>query len=149
MCVKCESHCSQVWRHLGATFISNWPPSLSEVHKHTLLENAEVKGNLSKAQTSIKDAGTLFLERLSKFALTWECGETFEGLVRETCPAVTSMCFKLGISQRHTLTHQLIPGHVHTCIHIHHVHAFYTRVYIHNAHRKTSTQYHCICDQNT
>lgn len=80
--------------------------SLSKVRKHTV-----VKDSFYTSQ-AFRILSVPPLEELSKFTLNWECGETFEGLVREACQAVTSMCFKLGILPRRMLTHQLISRHV-------------------------------------
>lgn len=52
-----------------------------------------MKENLGKSLISIRDPRDL--ERPSKSAITWEYGGTFEGLVRKTCPAVSSTCFQL------------------------------------------------------
>lgn len=110
--VKCENDYLGSGGTWGPRSIPIKPLFVCEMHKHSLRENAEVKGSFGKAHVSAKDTSRPpFLNRFSKFALNWDCGETFEGLVRETCPAVTSMCFKLGISHKHTLTHRLIWRH--------------------------------------
>lgn len=100
VCVSvCEGDCSEgIWRprSLPISFFFQ-----SALHVLEEKEAAEVKENLRKPLISILGCSQA-LGVLSKSALTWERGETFEGLVRGTCPAASSTCFTLGISQRHT-----------------------------------------------
>lgn len=73
--------------------------SLSEVHKHT-------------QKSSNRTPADPLLERLSKFALSWECGETFEGLVRENLSSCDQHVFQI---RNLTKTHADSPTHTQTC----------------------------------
>lgn len=73
--------------------------SPSQVHSAALgrgKKKQPCRGERESWKISNKHSGCLRgLERPSKSAVTWEYGGTFEGLVRKTCPAVSSTCFQL------------------------------------------------------
>lgn len=103
MCVECEKCENDCWDSAGI-----WRPRSIPINLSFQSARTYTKKTLRwKVKLKNKHEG----HRLTLYANNWECGETFEGHVRDACPAVTRMCFKLGISQIYTLTHQIIPRH--------------------------------------
>lgn len=103
----CEGDCSGgIWRPRSL------PISFSSQSAQRCFQERGKKpsrGERESWKISNKHSGCLRdLERPSTSAIPWECGGTFEGLVRKTCPAVSSTCSQL----RYFATQQPASGRV-------------------------------------
>ena len=91
--------------------------SLPKVHKHILgLKKTRKKTRRCKRVLvnliyALRGAAVFPLERLSELAITWECGETFEGLVRENLSSCDQHVFQI---RNFTKMHGDSPAHIKT-----------------------------------